>query len=150
MIVISHAKFQIYKCRNVCEQAEVVEWNKRWSPPFPCCSVSCQCPWKKTLIEKNKKKGRIPLLSLNELIKSCERKPVLSKQGITFKRNVLAIVSLCFFLNTPFLETHRLMLKIEFCHNLLVFSKNPVRIRPINLKIEMLFHINYTLKYTLF
>ena len=28
---------------------------KRWSPPFPCCPVSCQCPWKKTLIEKKKK-----------------------------------------------------------------------------------------------
>ena len=33
----------------------MVEWNKRWSPPFPCCPVSCQCPWKKTLIEKKRK-----------------------------------------------------------------------------------------------
>ena len=32
---------------------EVVEWNKRWSPPFPCCPVNCQWLWKKTLIEKN-------------------------------------------------------------------------------------------------
>ena len=31
---------------------EVVEWNKKWSLPFPCCLVSCQYPWKKTLIEK--------------------------------------------------------------------------------------------------
>ena len=31
------------KFLNVCEWVEVVEWNKRWSPPFPCCSVSCQC-----------------------------------------------------------------------------------------------------------
>ena len=30
-------------------------------------------------------KGRIPLLSLNELIKSCEQNPVLSKQAITLK-----------------------------------------------------------------
>ena len=30
----------------------------RWSPPFPCCPVSCQCPWKKTLIEKKKKKKK--------------------------------------------------------------------------------------------
>ena len=26
-------------------------------PPFPCCPVSWQCPWKKTLIEKKKKKN---------------------------------------------------------------------------------------------
>ena len=32
------------KCLNVHERVEVVEWNKRWSPPFPCCPVSCQCP----------------------------------------------------------------------------------------------------------
>ena len=31
------------KCLNVREWVEVVEWNKRWSPPFPCCPVSCQC-----------------------------------------------------------------------------------------------------------
>ena len=31
------------------------EWNKRRSPPFPCCPVNRQCPWKKTLIEKKKK-----------------------------------------------------------------------------------------------
>ena len=30
-------------------------------------------------------KGRIPLLSLSELIKSCEQNPVLSKQAITLK-----------------------------------------------------------------
>ena len=29
------------KCLNVREQAEVVEWNKRWSPPFPCMQ-SCE------------------------------------------------------------------------------------------------------------
>ena len=29
------------KCRNVREQVEVVEWNKRWSPPFPCMQ-SCE------------------------------------------------------------------------------------------------------------
>ena len=40
------------KCLNVRERVEVVEWNKKWSPPFPCCPVSRQCPWKKTLIEK--------------------------------------------------------------------------------------------------
>ena len=41
------------KCLDVRERVGVVEWNKIWSPPFPCCPVSCQCPWKKTLIEKN-------------------------------------------------------------------------------------------------
>ena len=41
------------KCLNVRERMEVVEWNKRWSPPFPCCPVNHQCLWKKTLIEKN-------------------------------------------------------------------------------------------------
>ena len=40
-----------YKYLNVCERVEVVEWNKKRSPPFPCCPVSCQCPWKKPLIE---------------------------------------------------------------------------------------------------
>ena len=46
------------KCLNVHERLEVVEWNKRWSPPFPCCPVNRQCLWKKTLIEKKKKKKR--------------------------------------------------------------------------------------------
>ena len=44
------------KCLNVREWVEVGEWNKRRSPPFPCCPVSRQCPWKKTLIEKKKGK----------------------------------------------------------------------------------------------
>ena len=39
------------KCLNVHEQVEVVEWNKQWSPPFPCCPVNRQCLWKKTLVE---------------------------------------------------------------------------------------------------
>ena len=42
------------RCVNVRERVEVIEWNKRWSPPFPCCPVSRQCPWKKTLIEKKR------------------------------------------------------------------------------------------------
>ena len=32
------------KCLNVCEQVEVLEWNKKWSSPFPCFAVRCQCP----------------------------------------------------------------------------------------------------------
>ena len=32
------------KCLNVRERVEVVEWNKKWSLPFPCCPVSRQCP----------------------------------------------------------------------------------------------------------
>ena len=44
-----------HKCLNVRERVEVVEWNRKRFPPFPCCPVSCQCPWKKTLIEKKKK-----------------------------------------------------------------------------------------------
>ena len=40
------------KCLNVRERVEVVELNKRWSPPFPRCPLSRQCPWKKTLIQK--------------------------------------------------------------------------------------------------
>ena len=40
------------KFLNVRERVEVVEWNKRWSLPFPCCPVNRQCLWKKTLIEK--------------------------------------------------------------------------------------------------
>ena len=49
------------KCLNVRERVEVVEWNKRWSPPFPCCPVSCQCPWKKILIEKKRKRQNLML-----------------------------------------------------------------------------------------
>ena len=40
------------KCLNVRKRMEVVKWNKKRSPNFPCCPVSCQCPWKKTLIRK--------------------------------------------------------------------------------------------------
>ena len=31
-------------CLNVRERVEGVEWNKRWSPFFPCFPVSRQCP----------------------------------------------------------------------------------------------------------
>ena len=48
------------KCLNVRERVEVVEWNKKWSPPFPCCPVSRQCPWKKTLIEKKSRVSKEP------------------------------------------------------------------------------------------
>ena len=44
------------KCLNVREWVEVVECNKRWSPPFPCCPVNRLCLWKKTPTEK-----KIPL-----------------------------------------------------------------------------------------
>ena len=40
------------KCVNVREMLKVVEWNKRWTRPFPYCPVNRQCPWKETLIEK--------------------------------------------------------------------------------------------------
>ena len=33
------------------EQMEVEKWDKRWSPPFPCCPVNHKYLWKKTLIE---------------------------------------------------------------------------------------------------
>ena len=53
MICDSHLTSKVAnKCLNVREWVDVVEWNKRWSPPFPCSPVSCQCPSKKTLIEK--------------------------------------------------------------------------------------------------
>ena len=52
----SHLTCKIaHKCLNVRERVEVVEWNRKKSPPFPYCPVSCQCPWKKPLIEKKKK-----------------------------------------------------------------------------------------------
>ena len=35
------------KYRNVRERVEMVEWNKRWSPPIPCCPEN--------LIEKKQK-----------------------------------------------------------------------------------------------
>ena len=31
------------KCLNVREWVEVVEFNKKWSPTFPCCPVNRQC-----------------------------------------------------------------------------------------------------------
>ena len=51
MIVISHAKLQINAWIFV---SGGWKWKSgtRWYPPFPCCPVSHQCPWKKTLIEK--------------------------------------------------------------------------------------------------
>ena len=51
MIVISHAKLQIYVWMFI--RVEKVEQNKRWSPPFPFCPVSHQYLQKKALIEKN-------------------------------------------------------------------------------------------------
>ena len=58
------------KCLN--ERVEVVEWNKRWSPPFPCCPVSRQCPWKKTLIKK--KNYEELWIKIRDLIRSVTKK----------------------------------------------------------------------------
>ena len=44
-IAISKARLQI----NVPERVEVLEWNKRWSPPFPCCPVNRQCLWQTSI-----------------------------------------------------------------------------------------------------
>ena len=40
-------------CKCSWAGGRVVEWNSRWSPPFPYCPVSRQCPWKKILMGKN-------------------------------------------------------------------------------------------------
>ena len=37
------------KCLNICERMEVVEWDKRWFPPFPCRPVNRQCLLRKSL-----------------------------------------------------------------------------------------------------
>ena len=53
----SHLTWKVAnKYLNVRERVDVVEWNKRCSSPFLCCPVSRQCPLKKTLIEKKRKK----------------------------------------------------------------------------------------------
>ena len=57
----SHLTWKVAnKCLNVREWVEVVEWNKKWSPPFPRCPMSRQCPWKKTLIEKKEPAQLVP------------------------------------------------------------------------------------------
>ena len=43
------------KYLNVCESVYVVEWNKRWSLPFPCCPVNRQCLWRKPWWKKKLK-----------------------------------------------------------------------------------------------
>ena len=50
-------------------------------------------------------KGGIPLLRLNELIKSCERQPVLNKQVTTLKETFLLSFP-CVFLLTRHLWKH--------------------------------------------
>ena len=62
-----------HKCLNVREWVEVVEWNKKRSPPFPYCPASCQCPWKKTLIEKKKKKKKRPPSYILKCLKAASR-----------------------------------------------------------------------------
>ena len=44
---------------------EKLEWNKRWSPPFLCCPVNCQCPWKKAQVEKKSFWNRLLTIFLN-------------------------------------------------------------------------------------
>ena len=57
----SHLTYKVAnKFLNVREWVEVVERYKRWSPPFPCCPVSRQCTWKKTLIGKKISTSRKP------------------------------------------------------------------------------------------
>ena len=44
------------KCMNVRERVEVVEWNKRWSPPFPCCPCESLVSVKENPDRKKKRK----------------------------------------------------------------------------------------------
>ena len=56
--VISHAKLQI----SVWMFVSGWKWyngTKNCPPPFPCCPVSRQCPWKKILIEKKTYKNSL-------------------------------------------------------------------------------------------
>ena len=60
------------KCLNVRERVEVVQWNKRWSPPFPCCPVIvCVCeenPDRKKSMLVETKRDLFPCLKLIELV----------------------------------------------------------------------------------
>ena len=81
-----------HKCLNVREWVEVIEWNKKRSPPFPCCPVSCQCPWKKTLIGKKKRKKYLSYC--NHVIYVMEVYPPLHKWHGYSKINTFVIVFL--------------------------------------------------------
>ena len=117
------------KCLNVRERVEVVEWNKKWSPPFPCCPVNRQCPWKKTLIEKKKKHGhrkeKIKKIFFSYNIKTSEDKternlnegrfgikPILKKK----KTNVLSTRRYTIYLSQiETLISDIWLLKLKFC-----------------------------------
>ena len=86
------------KYLNVRERVELVEWNKRWSSPFPWYPVSCQCPWKKTRIDKKQsllQKKQLPQKTINyilaEIYDHQKLKPVCSK--LIFKRLLLKLTT---------------------------------------------------------
>ena len=70
MIVISHAKLLI----NVSMFVSGWKW---WFPPFPCCPVCRQCPWKKILIDKENRtvlsKKYLEEFDGNSILKACRQ-----------------------------------------------------------------------------
>ena len=55
------------KCLNVREWVEVVEWNKRWSPPSPCYPVNRQCLKE---IPDRKKKSQVGFSESRKLLRN--------------------------------------------------------------------------------
>ena len=82
------------RCLNVRKRVEVVEWNKSWSPPFPCCPVNRQCLWKKTLIEKKikqkKEQTHVCIFLINSPTTS-----VLFLSELIFKLPVVIFLGFC-------------------------------------------------------
>ena len=71
------------KCLNVHGRVEVVDRNIRWSPPFRCCPVSSQCPWKKTLIER--KNFFSPITRIYLIFFSPEMQKILIETRVYYK-----------------------------------------------------------------
>ena len=69
---------------NVREWMEVVEWNKRCSPPFFCCTVCCHCLWKKTL--RGKKTDTWPHKLL--IISSLSLLGTFLKENLLFQKDL--------------------------------------------------------------
>ena len=117
------------KCLNVCEQVEVVEWNKKWSPSLPLLSCESSVSVKENPDRKKKKHGhrkeKIKKIFFSYNIKTSEDKternlnegrfgikPILKKK----KTNVLSTRRYTIYLSQiETLISDIWLLKLKFC-----------------------------------
>ena len=117
------------KCLNVCERGwRVVEWNKRWSPPFPCCSVNRQCLRKKTFKKKNLQQTNLQRITFHQFDWFLIQKINAIARSSDFKRKILQMLHI----NTAYVVQRKTFVKYFVKSHLLLVGNYMFKVNNKN------------------